>query len=73
MLALAFIDFRILRLWAYPLFIASIGVLVALLFVGSGNGVARWISIGGFTFQPSEPAKIALILALAKYFNDLQP
>ena len=73
MLALAFIDFRILRLWAYPLFIASIGVLVALLFVGSGNGVARWISIGGFTFQPSEPAKIALILALAKYFNDLPP
>ena len=73
MLALAFIDFRILRLWAYPLFIASVGVLVALLFVGSGNGVARWISVGGFTFQPSEPAKIALILALAKYFNDLQP
>jgi len=73
MVVLAFIDFRILRMWAYPLFIASVGVLVALLFIGSGNGVARWISIGGFTFQPSEPAKIALILALAKYFNDLQP
>ena len=73
MVVLAFIDFRFLRMWAYPLFIVTVGVLVALLFVGSGNGVARWITVGGFTFQPSEPAKIALILALAKYFNDLQP
>ena len=40
--------------------------------IGGGGGVARWINIGGFTFQPSEPTKIAVMLALARYF-DSQP
>lgn len=71
MVFLAFIDFRFLRLWAYPLFLAVILVLVALLAIGSGGGVARWITVGGFTFQPSEPMKIALVLALARYFDGL--
>jgi len=71
-LVLAFIDFRLIRLWAYPVYVASIAMLVVLLAIGGGNGVARWISIGGFTFQPSEPTKIAVILALARYF-DSQP
>jgi rod shape determining protein RodA len=47
--------------------------LLSLLFVkffGHGS-VQRWISIGGFNFQPSEPIKLALILVLAKYFNNI--
>ena len=71
-LVLAFINFRLLRIWAYPLYMASIVMLVALLVIGGGGGVARWINIGGFTFQPSEPTKIAVLLALARYF-DSQP
>lgn len=74
MLVFAFVDFRILRIWAYPMYLASILVLIALLGIGAGGGsVARWISIGGFSFQPSEPTKIALILALARYFDDQPP
>jgi len=47
--------------------------LLSLLFVkffGVGN-VQRWISIGGFNIQPSEPMKLVLILMLAKYFNNI--
>ena len=47
-------------------------MLIVLLGIGGGGGVARWINIGGFTFQPSEPTKIAVLLALARYF-DSQP
>jgi rod shape determining protein RodA len=68
-LIMAFVDFRFLRLWAYPLYLASIAMLIVLLGIGGGGGVARWISIGGFTFQPSEPTKIAVVLALARYFE----
>lgn len=66
----AFIDFKYIRMMVYPLFLATIAVLILLLFIGSGNGVSRWITVGGFTFQPSEPAKIAVIMALARYFNE---
>ena len=71
-LVLAFIDFRIMRIWAYPIYLLSVVVLIVLLGIGSGGSVARWITIGGFTFQPSEPTKIAVLLALARYF-DSQP
>jgi rod shape determining protein RodA len=36
-----------------------------------GMGAQRWISFGFFVLQPSELMKIALVLALAKYFNGL--
>ena len=39
-------------------------------FFGVGD-VQRWISIGGFNFQPSEPMKLVLILMLAKYFDNI--
>ncbi|MGB1923891.1 MAG: FtsW/RodA/SpoVE family cell cycle protein, partial [Candidatus Puniceispirillaceae bacterium] len=71
-LVMAFVDFKILHRLSYFMLIAAIAVLVALLVIGSGPNVARWISIGGVSFQPSEPAKIAIILALARYF-DSQP
>ena len=70
-LILAFINFRLLRIWAYPVYMASIVMLVALLAIGGGGGVARWITVGGFTFQPSEPTKIAVLLALARYFDSV--
>lgn len=69
---LAFIDFRWIRSWSYLFLLAAIGVLAVLMVLGSGQSVARWITIGGFTFQPSEPTKIAVILAVARYF-DAQP
>ena len=35
----------------------------------AGGGTHRWLSIGGFNYQPSEIMKIILVLALAKYFS----
>jgi rod shape determining protein RodA len=69
--ALAFVDLRFLRRWSYLLLFAAIAVLAVLLVLDSGRFVSRWITIGGFTFQPSEPAKLAVILALAKYFDEI--
>jgi rod shape determining protein RodA len=56
---------------AWPVFCGVIGILVVVLVVGKVRGGAqRWISLGAFNFQPSEFAKVAIVLALAKYFAD---
>ncbi|MFI6596758.1 putative lipid II flippase FtsW [Nonomuraea sp. NPDC050536] len=50
--------------WAgYPLMALSIIALVMVLFIGSSElGAQRWIYVGPFTIQPSEPAKLGLAL-----------
>ena len=53
------------------LYIITLILLIVVLFIGFvGNGAKRWISIGPVTLQPSELAKIAIILIMAKYFDD---
>ncbi len=37
-----------------------------------GKGATRWINIFGFSLQPSELIKIAIIIALARFYNDLK-
>lgn len=59
------IDYHRLRRWSIAPFIVSLGLLVAVLFTGSG--VHRWISIGGVTLQPSEFARVALVIYLADW------
>ncbi|MCD6116199.1 rod shape-determining protein RodA [bacterium] len=44
-------------------------LIILVLFVGRGS-VSRWISFGGIQFQPSEFAKISVILCLSRYFSD---
>lgn len=55
-----------------PYFYAVTLLLLALtLVVGFvGNGAQRWISIGPITIQPSEMAKLSLVMMLARYFSD---
>ena len=56
---------RLFRAFAYPLLaIAVVGLGLTLIHgvAVSQNGAARWISIGGEQFQPSEVAKLALVL-----------
>lgn len=38
-----------------------------------GMGAQRWINVGGMTIQPSEFMKIAIVLALARFFHTLHP
>ena len=53
-----------------PSFLFGLLSLFFVKFFGVGD-VQRWISIGGFNFQPSEPMKLVLILMLAKYFDNI--
>ncbi|MFN0206730.1 MAG: FtsW/RodA/SpoVE family cell cycle protein [Planctomycetota bacterium] len=61
---------RWIRANAYLLYLFSAALLVAVLFVGPViNGARRWIGIGGFRFQASDLAKIALCLTLARFLS----
>ena len=59
--------------YAPHLYSFTIALLVLVLIVGFvGNGAKRWIAIGPLTIQPSEIAKLTIILLLARYFSDYQ-
>ena len=66
------IDFRILKRTSVivSLYGAAVVALVALFMIGSiTKGAKNWINLGLFSIQPSDPAKLILILLLAKYFS----
>lgn len=61
------IPIRWYRIFSIPLFVVTIGLLGYTLIGGREvNGAIRGIGIGGFTFQPSELAKVTLVLYLAR-------
>jgi cell division protein FtsW len=54
------------RWFLWPVVLASLGLLVAVLFMADDvYGGQRWLKIGSFQFQPSECAKFALVILLA--------
>ncbi|MBD3290682.1 hypothetical protein GF337_17885, partial [candidate division KSB1 bacterium] len=54
---------------AYFAYAISIVLLILPLFGGGNSDVNRWISLGPLRFQPSEFAKICILLALARYLS----
>jgi len=69
---LSYIDVRPLRsTWvSVALFALSVLSLGALFVLGRvSHGAQSWFSFGSFSFQPSDFAKVALIIILAKYFS----
>jgi rod shape determining protein RodA len=65
------VDYRVLRSFVWPVFLVTMVLLVAVPLVGTEvKGARRWLRLGGATIQPSEFAKIAVILMLARYFGD---
>ncbi|HUR44912.1 MAG TPA: putative lipid II flippase FtsW [Candidatus Saccharimonadales bacterium] len=59
--------------WGLLILVCCLLVLVFVPHVGVRiKGASRWLKVGGFTVQPSELAKIALILALAWYGERFQ-
>ena len=71
MLAVPYIPFRFIQRIAYPVYGLSILLLILVYFIGSkGYGAERWLDFGIFRIQPSEIAKLATILAVAKYLSN---
>jgi len=61
-------DYRRLRFAVAPLLLGSFVLLAAVLVLGTPvNGARRWLALGPATLQPSELAKLALVLWLAAY------
>jgi cell division protein FtsW len=63
-------DYGSLRKITKPLYVALVVALVAVLAVGvTRGGARRWFNLGFMLFQPSELAKVALIVVLAHYLE----
>ena len=68
--AAAAFDYRRLLPLAPWLYVATLGLLLAVRLVGhSALGAQRWLSIGGFPLEPSELSKLTLVLVLAAYLS----
>jgi rod shape determining protein RodA len=63
-------DYQELHSWNYP-FYALIVLLLLYAFVAGdeAGGAQRWINLGFFNLQPSEPAKLMLVVTLASYYS----
>jgi len=73
MLFVAYVDLRVIFKYSYVFYFLVLLLLLGVeVFGHTAKGAARWISIGGFKLQPSEPVKIAMVLFLAKYFHNLK-
>ena len=69
-LGAAMADYQLLKKISAPALVLALLLLVAVMLPGIGlerNGARRWLQLPGTTFQPSEFAKLAVIIALAHY------
>ncbi len=64
------IDYHFLVRFSRPLYVLNLLLLALVLVVSHRvNGASRWVRLGGFEFQPSETAKLFVILILAGFFT----
>ena len=66
---IAFLPINWLFRTSFIIWLGFVAILIALPFIGVGAGATRWIDLGFMNFQPSEPAKIAVVLLLARYLS----
>jgi len=63
-------DYKELHFWNYPIYLLVIVLLAFVIFIGnSAGGAQRWINLGFFQLQPSEPAKLMMVITLASYYS----
>ena len=73
MIALSLVDIKkITKYWKIFYFLTVISLLAVLVFGSSGGGARRWITLAGLTYQPSELAKILLILFYSEYIIEME-
>jgi len=72
MIAVALTDIRYILRYSYAVYFGALALLLMVEVAGEiGMGAQRWIDVGIFQIQPSEIMKVALVLALARYFHGL--
>lgn len=72
LLTAAFIDIRLWLRFSYHIYGLTLLLLVAVEIKGSiGMGAQRWLNLGFFQLQPSELMKVAVVLALGRYFQNV--
>jgi rod shape determining protein RodA len=70
MLAIALIDIRLIARLSWLAYAGAVALLLLVLRMGQvGKGAQRWLDLGIIQLQPSELAKIGLVLALAHWFH----
>ena len=70
MIILSFFNYSLILKLYWLMYIANIGLLALVMFSSAGDdakGAQRWLEIGSLRFQPSETAKILLILFFAQF------
>lgn len=71
MLFFANLDYTLLRRYSTAAMLTALALLIVVLIVGTEiNGSKRWLSVGPLRAQPSELAKIALVIYMAKMLDD---
>ena len=71
MVIVSLMDFSWILNFSWLLYAGNILLLLGVRFFGSdAGGATRWISIGGFRFQPTELSKIIIILFFARFFME---
>ena len=69
MIIISILDYSYILRFYWIMYVVSVILLLSVKFAGTAvNGSQRWLSLGGFQFQPSELCKILLILFFARYF-----
>ncbi len=75
-IVICLLDYANFYYWSRYIYFLAFVLLVLVLFIGRGSAQApeilRWISLGFIDIQPSEYAKLALIIMLSKYLSDRQ-
>ena len=71
MVIVSLMDFSLVLNFYWIMYVFNLILLTAVWIAGTeSKGAERWLNIGGFQFQPTELAKIILILFFARFFMD---
>lgn len=71
---LSLLDSRIWIAVAYPLYLVALVLLIGVELIGDTRlGAQRWLELGPLSLQPSELMKVGIVLALARYYENMDP